>query len=86
MGGDARLSGRLGLGSRRVRWRPVASLGEGPMVAYERLVRVASRISACPLTPWILKRSTGIAVSGRVQFAFAAPFFIAGKIALREGI
>jgi hypothetical protein len=39
MGGDAGLSRRLGLGSRRGRWRPVASLGEGPMVAYERLVR-----------------------------------------------
>ena len=59
---------------------------KGPWLPTNGWFALASRISACPLTPWILKRSTGIAVSGRVQFAFAALFFIAWKIALRVGI
>src|SRR6516162_5800726 len=41
---------------------------------------LASGISACPLTAWILKRCTGIAVSGWVQVGFAVLFFIAGRI------
>jgi hypothetical protein len=58
----------------------------GPWPLTNGWFALASGISACPLTAWILKRFTGVAVSGWVQVAFAALFFIAGKIALQVGI
>jgi len=58
----------------------------GPWPLTNGWFALASGISACPLTAWILKRLTGVAVSGRAQFAFATVFFIAGRIALKIGI
>ncbi len=45
-----------------------------------------SGLSACPLTAIVLRRYLGLTVSGRTQFAGAALFWIAGRIALALGV
>jgi len=59
---------------------------KGPLPLTNGWFALFSGIAACPLTAWLLKRYTGIAVSGPVRIAAAALFFIAGKIALRVEI
>jgi hypothetical protein len=59
---------------------------KGPWPLTNGWFALASGISACPLTAWILKRCTGIGISGWVQVGFAIIFFVAGKIALTAGI
>jgi hypothetical protein len=41
-----------------------------------------SGLAACPLVAWSLKKYTRINVSGWLQFAVAAFFFVAGHVAL----
>jgi hypothetical protein len=59
---------------------------KGPWPLTNGWFALASGVSACPASAWILKRLTGIGVSGWVQAGFAILFFIAGKIALTVGI
>ena len=41
-----------------------------------------SGLSACPAIPWFLRKYAGVTISGYVQIAAAAFFFVAGRIAL----
>ncbi len=59
---------------------------KGPWPLTNGWFALASGISACPLTAWMLKRFADVRISGRVQFVFAAVFFVAGRIALKIGI
>jgi hypothetical protein len=89
-------SGRLGIRLGWIAawaWTIVAGGGglwllwtKGPLPLTNGWFALFSGIAACPLTAWLLKRYTGIAVSGPVRIAAAALFFIAGKIALRVEI
>jgi hypothetical protein len=57
-------------------------LQRGPWPLTNEWFAMMSGISACPATAWLLRKYAGITVSGRVQFATALAFFIAGRIAL----
>jgi len=57
-------------------------LEKGPLPLTNGWFALLSGIAACPLTAWFLKKYAGILVSGRVQFAVALAFFIAGRLAL----
>jgi hypothetical protein len=57
-------------------------LEKGPLPLTNGWFALLSGISACPLTGSLLKKHAGITVSGRVQFAAAVAFFIAGRLAL----
>lgn len=59
---------------------------KGPWPLTNGWFALLSGLSACPLTAWGLKKFVGIAVSGYVQLAAAAFFFVAGRIALAIGI
>jgi hypothetical protein len=59
---------------------------KGPLPLTNGWFALLSGIAACPLTAWVLKRLTGVTVSGRVRFFSAALVFIAGRIALAVGI
>jgi hypothetical protein len=59
---------------------------KGPLPLTNGWFALFSGVSACPLTAWCLKRWTGLAVSGRIRFAAALAFFLAGRIALAIGI
>jgi len=61
-------------------------LTKGPWPLTNGWFAVASGVSGCPLTAWILKRTAGIAISWRLQLGLAAFFFLAGRIALLVGI
>ena len=61
-------------------------LTRGPWPLTNGWFALASGISGCPLTAWVLKKYAGITVSGWTQFAFALLFFVAGRIALKVGI
>jgi hypothetical protein len=61
-------------------------LTRGPWPLTNGWFALASGISGCPLTAWVLKKSVGISVSAWTQFAFALLFFIAGRIALKVGL
>jgi hypothetical protein len=54
----------------------------GPLPLTHGWFAFLSGVSACPLTASLLQRYLGITFSGRAQFAAAAFFFIAGRIAL----
>src|SRR5215471_12512677 len=57
---------------------------KGPWPLTNGWFALGSGVSACPLTAWMIRKTTGAAVSGRVQFVFALLFFfIAGRIALK---
>ena len=58
---------------------------KGPLPLTNGWFALLSGISACPLTAWLLKTCAGITVSGRVQFAAASAFWIAGRLALAYG-
>ena len=55
---------------------------KGPLPLTNGWFAMLSGIAACPLTAWLLRRLTGVTVSGRVRFSAAALFFIAGRVAL----
>jgi hypothetical protein len=57
-------------------------LEKGPLPLTNGWFALLSGIAACPLTASFLKKYAGITLSGRVQFAAALAFFIAGRIAL----
>jgi hypothetical protein len=57
-------------------------LEKGPRPLTNGWFALFSGVSACPLASSLSKRYAGVTVSGRVRFAAAAAFFIAGKIAL----
>lgn len=54
----------------------------GPMPITHGWFAFLSGVSACPLTASLLQRCVGVTFSGRAQFAAAAFFFIAGRVAL----
>jgi len=58
---------------------------KGPWPLTNGWYALLSGISACPATAWLLKKYSGVAVSGHVRLAAAAFFFVAGKIALAIG-
>src|ERR1700722_16703736 len=55
---------------------------KGPWPLTNGWFALLSGISACPATGWLLKKYAGVPVPGYVQFAAAAFFFVAGKVAL----
>lgn len=55
---------------------------KGPLPLTNGWYALLSGVSVCPLTAWLLKKLAGLSVSGRVRFAVAAGFFVAGRIAL----
>jgi hypothetical protein len=58
---------------------------KGPWPLTNGWFALASGIAACPATAWLLKYGAGIVLSGRVRFAAAAFFFLAGQAALEIG-
>jgi hypothetical protein len=60
-------------------------LEKGPLPLTNGWFALLSGISACPLTAYLLKRSSGVAVSGWVRLFAAAFFFVAGRMALFLG-
>jgi len=61
-------------------------LEKGPMPLTNGWFALFSGISACPLTAKLVKRLSGVTISGRVRFSAAVLFFIAGRIALLVGV
>ena len=61
-------------------------LEKGPLPLTNGWFALLSGISGCPLTAWLLKKFTGIVVSGRVRFFTAAFIFVAGRMALILGM
>jgi hypothetical protein len=59
---------------------------KGPWMLTHGWFALCSGLSACPVTAWLLKRYTGVKVSGWIQFSLALLFFVAGKMALRAGL
>ena len=59
---------------------------KGPWMLTNGWFALCSGLSACPLTPWLLKKYAGVRLTGRMQLFLAVLFFIAGKIALRIGL
>src|SRR5580693_1137660 len=55
---------------------------KGPWPLTNGWFALLSGVSACPATGWLLKKYAGVPVPGYVQFAAAAFFFVAGKVAL----
>lgn len=61
-------------------------LTRGPWPLTNGWFALASGLSGCPLTAWVLKKSARVTVSGWIQFALALLFFVAGRIALMLGL
>jgi hypothetical protein len=61
-------------------------LTKGPWPLTNGWFALFSGVSACPATGWFLRKYAGVTVSGYVQLAAAAFFFVAGRIALVVGI
>lgn len=61
-------------------------LTKGPWPLTNGWYALASGISACPSTGWLLNRFAGIKISGWAQFAVALFFFLAGHVALTLGV
>jgi hypothetical protein len=57
-------------------------LEKGPWPLTNGWFALLSGIVACPLASRISERYAGMPISGRVRFATAAFFFVAGRIAL----
>ncbi len=57
-------------------------VAKGPLPLTNGWFALFSGISACPATAWLCNRWLRIPLSGRVQFALAALFYIAGRVAL----
>ena len=55
---------------------------KGPLPLTNGWFALFSGIAACPATAWLCEKNFSITLSGRVRFAVAALFFIAGRIAL----
>jgi hypothetical protein len=58
----------------------------GPWPLTNGWFALLSGVAACPLTAWLSKRFVGVTLSGRVRFAAAVVFLIAGRIALLAGM
>jgi hypothetical protein len=54
----------------------------GPWPPTNGWFALLSGLAACPLVGWSLKKYAGISVSGWLQLALAAFFFVAGHFAL----
>jgi hypothetical protein len=57
-------------------------LEKGPWPLTNGWFAFLSGLVACPLTAWLLEEYADVTISGRVRFAAAALFIIAGRIAL----
>jgi hypothetical protein len=55
---------------------------KGPLPLTNGWFALFSGVAACPATAWLCKKYFSVTLSGRVRFAVAALFFIAGRIAL----
>src|SRR5947209_15274633 len=71
-------------------WTIIASSGglgllitRGPLPLTNGWFALFSGISACPLTAWLLKKYTGIALSGWARFAIAFLFIVLGRLVLK---
>jgi hypothetical protein len=60
-------------------------LTKGPWPLTNGWFALFSGLSACPAIPWLLGKYAGVTVSGYIQLAGAAFFFVAGRIALILG-
>lgn len=88
-------SGKWGMVLARIAawvWTVMAGVGgfmlllqKGPLPLTNGWFAMLSGISACPLSAWVLNKLLGVKISGRVQFAAALAFFIAGRLALAYG-
>ena len=58
---------------------------KGPWPLTNGWFALASGISACPATSWLIEKYAGVKLSGYVRLFAAALFFVAGKIALAVG-
>src|SRR5437016_1189716 len=65
-------------------WRRFrASDNAGAAAADKRLVRPFLRVSACPLTAWLIKKYAGITLSSWVRFAIAFLIIVVGRLVLK---
>jgi hypothetical protein len=61
-------------------------LTKGPLPLTNGWFAFFSGVAACPLIATLSQKYFGITISGRIQFAGAALFWLAGRIALALGI
>src|SRR5437016_3183969 len=56
---------------------------QGPLPLTNGWFALFSGISACPLTAWLLRRKTGITLSGWTRFAIAFLIIMLGRLILK---